>query len=178
MTPNKSDLRIEAKSRRKGRASTEPSLDLLSFLSTEIPVGSRIGCYLSKTGELDTTKLIDLLQDKYELYAPAVVDDQIVWRKLDEKVKLGKFGIIEPTSSHTISPDDFSCVLIPALAVDSFGNRLGYGAGYFDRNLRDIKAIKIALVFDSDVVAEIPAEHHDVRVNYIATQSRLIKTKD
>lgn len=112
------------------------------------------------------------------MFAPAVINDEIVWRKLDGNVQLGKYGIIEPTSAEVILPNQLSCVLIPALAVDRHGNRLGYGAGYFDRNLKDVKTLKIALAFDIDVVEEIPTEPHDVKVNYIATESRIIKTTD
>lgn len=176
MTPNKSDLRSAAKSRRQGRASAVPSSELLTFINQEFAPGSRIGCYLNKVGELDTTRLIDSLRGNYEIYAPGVVNEEIVWRKHDGNVQFGKFGIVEPTSLEVITPDELACVLIPALAVDRSGNRLGFGAGYFDRNLKAYSNLVIALIFESDLLSEVPAEPHDVKVDYIATENRLIRT--
>ena len=65
--------------------------------------------------------------------------------------------------------------MLPALAVDLTGNRVGFGAGYFDRNLINAKAEKIVLVFEADIVDHIIAEDHDIKMDLIVTENRLIK---
>ena len=55
------------------------------------------------------------------------------------------------------------------------GNRVGFGAGYFDRNLTNAKAEKIVLVFEADIVDHIIAEDHDIKMDLIVTENRLIK---
>lgn len=175
MTPTKSELRAQARLRRAGRVSEPPTPDLLKFIQTELKPHSAIGCYISRFDELDTASLIQTLMPSFNVFGPAVSGENLIWRKIDGNFVSGNFGIKEPTSMQTISVESLSCILIPALAIDQFGNRLGFGAGYFDKNLASASAIKIGLVFDEDIIAEIPSESHDVKLNYIATESRIIK---
>lgn len=178
MTGNKSELRAEAKARRQGRASTEPTSLLQDFLQQSFMPQAKIGMFYNKVGELTTTKLISELSERFQLFAPAVTVDDLVWRRVDGNITIGKFNIAEPTSGEIISANDLDCVLVPALAVDYAGNRLGFGAGYFDRSLQDSPAMKIALVFDQDIVESVFSEDHDIKVDYISTESRLIKVEN
>ncbi|MFZ9284313.1 MAG: 5-formyltetrahydrofolate cyclo-ligase, partial [Candidatus Nanopelagicales bacterium] len=114
----------------------------------------------------------------FQLFAPAVTADDLVWRRVYGNITIGKFNIAEPTSGEIISANDLDCVLVPALAVDHAGNRLGFGAGYFDRSLQNSPAIKIVLVFDQDIVESVSSEDHDIKVDYISTESRFIKIEN
>jgi len=61
-------------------------------------------------------------------------------------------------------------VLVPALAVDLAGHRLGRGAGYYDRALADVHAPRCALVFADELLSEVPHDAHDVPVNLVVTE--------
>ena len=104
-----------------------------------------------------------------------MIGQNLSWRKLTNEFQVGKFGIDEPLSNITIPVTELAAAIIPALAVDLAGNRLGFGNGYFDRNLTGVPAVKLVLVYDEDIVTKIPDESHDVKVDFIATPTQLIK---
>jgi 5-formyltetrahydrofolate cyclo-ligase len=88
----------------------------------------------------------------------------------------GKLGIHEPEASRPeLSP---AVVLAPLLAFDRYGNRLGYGGGYYDRSLRKLRrcgaVVAIGVAFDEQEFSEIPAEPQDERLDMILTPSRII----
>lgn len=89
-------------------------------------------------------------------------------------MKSNIYGIAEPVirnESENVEPD---VVLVPGLAFDESLNRIGYGAGYFDRFLKESAAIKIGICFDMQVTPYIADEPHDVRMNMIVTEKRVI----
>ena len=87
----------------------------------------------------------------------------------------GKFGLSEPTGLQAeISAIDL--VLVPALAVDLEGNRLGKGKGFYDRALLGPTQENLyAVVFDSEVLPQVPSEPHDQQVTGIITPTRAIR---
>ena len=92
----------------------------------------------------------------------------------------GYMGIPEPSLSgeRLVNLDDIKLVVIPGAAFDYSGNRLGYGAGYYDILLSEgkRKIPIIALAYEEQLVDKIPSEVHDVKVNMIVTDKRVIKT--
>jgi 5-formyltetrahydrofolate cyclo-ligase len=87
----------------------------------------------------------------------------------------GRFGLLEP-SGPRLGPSALGTadvVVIPALAVSRDGVRLGRGGGYYDRALRHVRpdAVLVALVFDDELLDEVPAEQHDRRVTAVVTPS-------
>jgi 5-formyltetrahydrofolate cyclo-ligase len=66
-------------------------------------------------------------------------------------------------------------ILVPGLAFDLNGRRLGKGKGYYDRLLAGVSGIKCGVAFDEQVVSEVPAGPHDVRVNCILTPTRWLE---
>lgn len=76
----------------------------------------------------------------------------------------GSFSISEPVGL-SINPASIDLVLVPALAIDSSGNRLGKGKGYYDRALGSFKCPKFAVIFDSEYLESIPKEDHDQSVD-------------
>lgn len=95
-------------------------------------------------------------------------------------LKRGRFGVPEPPSDSPIieksSLTPFDICLVPAIAYDRGGYRLGYGGGYYDRFLADFKGIKIGIAFDASIVPSLPKEENDIKVDYIITESRVEKT--
>jgi 5-formyltetrahydrofolate cyclo-ligase len=86
------------------------------------------------------------------------------------------FGFLEPLESAP-EVDALDVVVVPALAVDPAGHRIGYGAGYYDRTLPRFvpPAVSIAVAFDWQLVAEVPAMSNDVECTFVETDTRTVK---
>jgi len=93
-----------------------------------------------------------------------------------DDIVTGKFGVREPASNCAeIPPDRFDLVLVPGVAFDMSGNRLGRGNGFYDRLLANISGIKCGVSYDFQLLEKIPAEPHDAKVNFILTPTRCRK---
>jgi 5-formyltetrahydrofolate cyclo-ligase len=106
-----------------------------------------------------------------ELYAIADPDRDVV---------AGHLGIPEPRQERPQIPRDaIEFVLVPGVAFDLGGRRLGYGGGYYDRLLPLLspRAARVAGAFDLQVVEHVPAAPHDVAVDAIVTESRIVALK-
>ena len=95
------------------------------------------------------------------------------------ELSVGHMGIPEPTllNEHAISIDEVDLIVIPGVAFDYACNRLGYGGGYYDMLLaqRKKEAPIIALAYEEQIVDQIPAEAHDIKVDMIITDKKIIK---
>ena len=96
-----------------------------------------------------------------------------------EPLERGGFGVMEPLSSAPEVPAsavDF--VLVPALAVDLQGNRLGYGKGLYDRLLPTLPtALRCALAYDFQLVSELPSSPTDAPVDVVVTDARVLRVE-
>ena len=82
----------------------------------------------------------------------------------------GAFGILEPTGEVFSDYDNVDAAIIPGMAFDGHGNRLGRGKGYYDRLLpRLTKAYKIGVCFPFQYFDEIPSEEHDVVMDCVVS---------
>ncbi|MCG2708811.1 MAG: 5-formyltetrahydrofolate cyclo-ligase, partial [Thermodesulfovibrionales bacterium] len=91
----------------------------------------------------------------------------------------GYMGILEPSVSEgkLTGLDNIDIIIIPGAAFDVSGSRLGYGAGFYDRLLAGIKK-KIPIIapaYEEQIVDDIPSEPHDVKVDKIVTDKRVIE---
>ena len=90
----------------------------------------------------------------------------------------GRFGIREPGSQCTAVPlNRLDLVLVPGVAFDSRGRRLGRGKGFYDHLLADASGTKCGVAFDEQVVTEIPVEPHDVSIDCMLTPTRWLEFK-
>ena len=88
------------------------------------------------------------------------------------------FGFREPSlQDPEVAPGEVDAVVVPALAADPRGHRIGYGAGYYDRTLPRFAppAASVAVVFDFQLVAEVPSLESDVTVGWIVTDTRVLR---
>jgi 5-formyltetrahydrofolate cyclo-ligase len=83
-------------------------------------------------------------------------------------------GFREPTGK-VVEPTELEWIIVPALAIDFEGQRLGRGAGYFDRYLQRYTGPTVGLVYDAEFLPEVPSEAHDAPVSQVVTQSRTVK---
>lgn len=96
-----------------------------------------------------------------------------------ELLERNSYGIYEPKDSkEAFDKEEIDLIILPGVAFDEEGNRVGYGGGYYDRYLCSIRKDipKIALAYDLQVISGIPAEEHDIKADYIITESKTINS--
>jgi 5-formyltetrahydrofolate cyclo-ligase len=115
-----------------------------------------------------------------QVVLPRMVEETLVLHRIEPATPLveGAFGVPEPPEAcPTVAPRDIDFALVPALAVDPRGHRIGYGGGFYDRLLPLLRhARSCALVFDFQLVAEVPELPTDVMVDIVVTDTRVIVT--
>lgn len=140
-----------------------------------------VSCYIPVHSEPDTRPFIAWAHTEgIELLMPSTRPDGLLdWvRDSGEGTVVGAFGIPEPLGEHLspIAVSEVDLMLVPACAVDEQGTRLGWGRGYFDRNLgsMDQRPPVFAIVNDSEVLESLPDELHDVPVTGAVTPQRIL----
>lgn len=96
---------------------------------------------------------------------------------VEKKFTSGAYGIPEPVFGDAVTDFSASVCIIPALAFDEKGNRLGRGKGYYDKFLSGYSGTKIGVSQDGFVLEEIPTDENDVPVDLIVTEKRVIRLK-
>lgn len=99
---------------------------------------------------------------------------------LENDIHLGAYHIREPKDlTHTVPLDKIDVVIVPLVAASSDGYRLGYGGGYYDRFIRKLRpdAITIGLSYEMQLFDSIPTKEHDIRLDCIVTENRIILNK-
>lgn len=131
--------------------------------------------YHSLPDELSTHAFLRKWNRIKKFYLPRVNGVNLEILPYDEsRLELGSFHIEEPTGSDTVDPDEIELIVIPAVAYDRSGNRLGRGKGFYDRLLATTSATKIGVGYEFQLVDSLPAEPHDVPVDIIVTQKATI----
>jgi 5-formyltetrahydrofolate cyclo-ligase len=98
--------------------------------------------------------------------------------ELGGPLEVHRFGFLQPHSSaREIAPEDVGLVLVPGMAFDLWGARLGRGAGYYDELLGRMgrRAVRVGVAPTELVVDELPHEDHDQRVRYLATEEGVVE---
>lgn len=100
-------------------------------------------------------------------------------KQFDGDLKEGSLGILEPRHGavRPVHPEKLDAWLVPGLAFDEHGNRVGRGMGYFDRLLCGARGVKIGLAYDFQLLTQIPAEPHDIRLDYVVTETKVVHCK-
>ena len=126
--------------------------------------------YLSANREVRTDGIIrQAKKDGKRVAVPKVCGSELRFFYLEEDTKLqtGSFGILEPVNGQK-ADDPTALVLLPGLAFDRSGHRVGYGGGYYDRFLvRETEHPTLALCYGFQLFDELPAEPHDVRAEAV-----------
>lgn len=98
---------------------------------------------------------------------------------LEKDLLPGKFGIHEP--GENCAPyllKQLDLILVPALAFDLSGSRLGRGRGFYDKLLANVSGVKCGVAFDEQIIEQVPVESHDVSMDYLLTPTRWIAVAD
>jgi 5-formyltetrahydrofolate cyclo-ligase len=87
----------------------------------------------------------------------------------------GAYGILEPAGSQVVPLAALDLIVVPGVAFDLTGHRLGYGKGYYDRILYERRGQLVGLCFDFQLVERLPAEAHDVQMDLVVTEKRTLR---
>lgn len=134
-----------------------------------IGAARRVLLYHPLPDEVDTTALIARLQATHDIILPVVVGDDLVLRQYDGRLVEGTFGILEPTGPLLDDPSGIDLAIIPGMAFDTAGNRLGRGKGYYDRLLPRLDCTKVGICFPFQLRDAVPHEAHDIPMDAVAT---------
>jgi 5-formyltetrahydrofolate cyclo-ligase len=166
-------------------ARTVASRHLVNLLLTHPAWSSATSvlCFSPLADEPDITALIDDAVRARKTVALPRYDsgnNQYGAAKIEASVQCvrGPFGALEPGPGCPSVPlNQLDLVLVPGVAFDSAGRRLGRGKGFYDRLLAEVRGHKCGVAFDEQVVAELPEEPHDVRVDSIVTPTRWLSAR-
>lgn len=127
--------------------------------------------YHSLNDEVNTHSFIQKWSNRKRILLPVVKDNDLELRVYTgpEDLKTGKFGIKEPVGVPFTDYASIDIAIIPGVAFDHKGNRLGRGKGYYDRLLPYIPAYKVGICFPFQLIEEVPAEEFDIRMDLIIT---------
>lgn len=150
--------------------------------TADFMLADRILMYHSLPDELSTRAFIRKWCGRKHFYLPRVNGVNLEILPYDEsRLALGSFHIEEPTGSDMSDIDDMEMIVVPAVAYDRVGNRVGNrvgrGKGYYDRLLAGSRARKVGVAYDFQLVDEIDADPHDVRVDVVITENHHIVIK-
>lgn len=132
--------------------------------------------YLAFRNEPDVSGLFTLLPHvRWAL--PRVAGKRLaVHPYLPERLVRHRFGMLEPDAAlPEIPPEEIDVVLVPGVAFDRQGGRLGYGGGYYDRFLPTTRALRVGITYDACLVDSLPCAESDVRMHWIATPTQIIR---
>ena len=138
-------------------------------------VADKILVYHSLPDEMPTRRFIDKWAPRKRFYLPRVNGVNLDVLPYDKsRLHLGAFQIEEPDGDDVTSMDEIEMVVVPGVAYDMNGRRVGRGKGFYDRLLRDTHAIKIGIAYDFQIVDEIDNDEHDIDMDIILTDRRCV----
>lgn len=169
---------LRAYIREKKRAMSEDQIFDLSadlakqFYATEqYKQAKTIYGYLPYNQEVRTIPILkQALADGKAVAVPKVIDDEMVFILMDDlsKVEKGYAGIPEPVDDGPVASDPEALVLMPGLAFDPQGHRIGYGGGFYDRFLEDEpNHPTVALCYKFQMLPKLETEEHDIPVDLV-----------
>ncbi|MHA7734380.1 5-formyltetrahydrofolate cyclo-ligase [Nitrosopumilus sp. S6] len=139
----------------------------------------KIGAYYPIGSEILTQDIIqELLSNGKEVFLPRVSGEQMDFKKISDfsSLEKGSFDIMEPKIEYK-TENNLDVVLVPTVGITPKGVRLGYGHGFYDKFLANHKIATISLTLEKQVVKSIPKSDHDILIDWIVTEDRIIETQ-
>jgi len=140
--------------------------------------------YVATRSEVQTEEMIKTsIKMGKNIFVPVILTDCIDLAPsrlidFDRELEKGKKGIFEPKQEYRrlFPPEDLDLIILPGIAFDPFGNRIGRGLGYYDNFLKKVSPSTklIALAFEMQIVKKIPTNTNDIPVHKIITEKRII----
>jgi 5-formyltetrahydrofolate cyclo-ligase len=174
-------MRVRAQRLRLSLAEVQQRSAAICARLTDLPAfanARRVFAYVSRGHEVMTHELIQqMLAAGREVGMPAYDTATDTYRaslveQFPDDLHPGKLDILEPRAVRPVGLDQFEVLLVPGVAFDVHGHRLGRGKGYFDRLLEGARGVKIGLAYEFEVLAEVPVAAHDVPMDLIVTETK------
>ncbi len=178
MTKAKAAARKLALSRRIPVSGAGEALRDVILAESSPPAGALVGGFWSMGTEIDTRPLLAALHARGHALALPVTPPRgqpLVFRLWTPGTPMarGAMGTQHPAEGDPVTPD---WLIVPLLAFDRTGARLGYGGGYYDRTLGLLgRATAIGVAYAAQECPEVPTEPHDIRLTAIATELGVIR---
>jgi 5-formyltetrahydrofolate cyclo-ligase len=159
----------------RSRAAAESVMKLAEYANAQTIIGF---CAIQK--EIDPGDLLAQARASGKTVGlPRVVEDVLELREYRDVSELeeGAFGVMEPVASApVIAADSVDLVIVPGLAFDARGHRLGYGRAFYDRLLPQMtRAFRVGFAYDFQFMMELPNDAHDVPMHAVVTDQRVLR---
>lgn len=174
--PDKSALRAQFLALREGfddGYKTVAGKAICQRLAAMIGEGKTVAAYRAIRGEVDISSITNTYNNNFCL--PVVVGKGLIFRRYRAGMALekGAYNVEVPPESEPVMLPDI--VLVPLVAFDAAGHRLGYGAGYYDRTIHQLRESKksvqiIGVAYGRQQVGRIPSEPHDAKLDQVVTE--------
>lgn len=127
--------------------------------------------FWSLPDEVNTHEFIVKWASQKRMVLPVVVHDDLELRLftgLEDMEQNSSFGIMEPKTGQLVHPEEIDFAIIPAVAFDRHGNRLGRGKGYYDRTLPLLRsAVKVGIAYEFQIIDSVPVAEYDIPVDFV-----------
>ena len=173
---DKKELRRTIRERKRAMTEEEivtrsKKLGVLFVQSEAYKNAKTIYGYLPYNQEVRTVPMLEqALKDGKKVAVPKVYGDEMKFLYLDDlsKVSKGYAGIPEPIADEPVADDETALVLMPGLAFDPAGHRIGYGGGFYDKFLAaEPNHPTLALCYEFQMLPELHTEEHDIPVDTV-----------
>ena len=155
---------------------------IIKNLASYIENVQNIMIFMDMKTEVKITKLLEL-HPKKNFFISKITNSKNREMKINKYNKneliLHKFGYYESSSNDFYDEEILDVVIVPALAFDSKKNRIGFGGGYYDTFLEKVrkknnKALFIGVCYDFQIIDSVPTEKHDVTLDFVVSESKII----
>lgn len=181
---NKQALRLEMKQRKREYTPAQ-LLQLSDAIANRLGTmavfrqASCIALYHALPDEVQTAALLEACYPQKTILLPVVEGDtlRLVPYRGADSLQIGAFGIAEPlptTEQEQQKEIQVDLIIVPGVAFDRQGNRLGRGKGFYDRLLSELPATKVGICFGFQLCPKIPTEPFDFRMDYLVTESEVL----
>ena len=155
---------------------------IIKNLTSYIENAQNIMIFMDMKNEVKITKLMKLYPEK-SFFIPKITDSKNREMKINKykenELVLHKFGYYESSSSDFYNENILDIVIVPAVVFDFEKNRIGFGGGYYDTFLKKVreknkKVLFIGICYDFQIVDEVPTESHDMILDFIVSENKVI----
>ena len=146
----------------------------------EFRTSACLALYSPILNEVFTEKLFQQArQQNKDVVYPRVRGEDLEFVLIGNRSELipGTFGVMEPSGHDLMVPTELDLVVVPGVAYDLSGYRLGYGKGFYDKALHDTaqRTVRVGVCYELQLVDVLPAERHDISMDLIVTEERILR---
>lgn len=166
------------------QAASDEIADAVFQLLTKLAAGAIVALYAPKGTEVDTSRIDAFARARgLRVVYPRIAtgERRLVFHEVGiEALVPSTFGLREPiASAPAVELTDIAAVIVPGLAFDRAGGRIGWGRGYYDVTLTAAPAaLRIGLAFECQIVEHVPHDPHDALVHYVVTEAAIFRAPD